>query len=61
MFGIVIAKLPNNYGMLNALRPVVTAVRHGHRMRGKPPGVAKTIEQRLECKLSSFEVILLFE
>lgn len=61
MFGIAIAKLPNNYGIFEALRPVVTAVRHGHRMRGKPPGVAKTIEQRLECKLSLVEVMLLFE
>lgn len=30
---------------------IYTALRHGHRIRGKPPGVAKTLEQRLEGKL----------
>lgn len=52
MFGRVIAKLPPNNGVLKTIRPSVTAVRHGHHIHGKPVGVAKTIEQRLECKLS---------
>lgn len=25
-------------------------LRHGHKMRGKPPGVAKNLQQRLEGK-----------
>lgn len=51
MFGHAIAKLPPNNGVLKAICPAITAVRHGHRIRGKPLGVAKNIEQRLECKL----------
>ncbi|KAG4074379.1 hypothetical protein HA402_008788 [Bradysia odoriphaga] len=27
--------------------PLLTTVRFGHRLRGKPPGIAKTLEQRL--------------
>ncbi|XP_029709603.2 large ribosomal subunit protein mL38 [Aedes albopictus] len=37
----------------NLLRRSVTLqcfVRHGHRLRGKPPGVARTLEQRLACE-----------
>lgn len=56
MFGNAIAKLPHNYGILRTLCPAVTAVRHGHRIRGKPFGVAKSLEQRIECKLP-FEVM----
>lgn len=52
MFGRVIAKLPPNSGVLKTICPTVTAIRHRTRLRGKPVGVAKTIEQRLECKLS---------
>lgn len=51
MFGNVIAKLPQTYGILKALCPAVTTVRHGHRIRGKPVGVARTIEQRIKRKL----------
>lgn len=50
MFGRVIAKLPPNAGVLKTICPSVVAIRHGHHMRGKPVGVAKTIEQRLKCK-----------
>jgi large subunit ribosomal protein L38 len=32
----------------NITSPLVTFVRHGHRIRGKPPGVAKTLSQVLE-------------
>lgn len=56
MFGNAIAKLPCNYGILKTLCPLVAAVRHGHRIRGKRFGIAKTIEQRLKCKLP-FEVM----
>lgn len=31
--------------------PFLTISRFGHRLRGKPPGVAKTLEQRLNGKL----------
>lgn len=55
MFGHVIAKLPPN-NVLRAICPAITAVRHGHLIRGKPIGVAKNLEQRLECKLDWFEV-----
>lgn len=51
MFTNAIAKLPNNYGILKTLCPAAVNIRHGHRIRGKPHGIAKTIEQRLECKL----------
>lgn len=51
MFPNAVAKLPLNYGILKTLCPVAISVRHGHRIRGKPHGIAKTIEQRLECKL----------
>lgn len=30
--------------------PLIWACRHGHTIRGKPPGVAKTLEQRLQGK-----------
>lgn len=53
MFGSVIAKLPPNAGVLKTICPAITTVRHGHRIRGKPVGVAKTIEQRLKCKCSA--------
>lgn len=28
----------------------IALVRYGHRMRGKPPGVARSLKQRLEGK-----------
>lgn len=27
--------------------PLLTILRFGHRLRGKPPGIARTLEQRL--------------
>lgn len=30
--------------------PLILAARKGHTVRGKPPGVAKTLEQRLQGK-----------
>lgn len=36
----VLRKIPQNIG--------INTVRHGHRMRGKPPGIARSITQRLE-------------
>lgn len=51
MFGNAIGKLPHNYGILRTICPVVTAVR-GHKVRGKPYGIAKTIEQRLQSELT---------
>ncbi len=33
--------------------PLLTTTRYGHRIRGKAPGVAKTLEQRLNGKLFS--------
>lgn len=50
MLGHAISKLPHNYGMLRSLCPAAMSVRHGHHIRGKPHGIAKTIEQRLACK-----------
>lgn len=50
MFGNAIAKLPHNYGLLKNLCPAALAGQRGYRLRGKPPLVAKTIEQRLHCK-----------
>lgn len=50
MFGNAIAKLPRNYGILKNLCPAAVATQRGYRLRGKPPLVAKTIEQRLQCK-----------
>lgn len=50
MFGRVIAKLPPNNGVLKTICPTVTAIRHGHRVRGKPFGIARNLVQRLECK-----------
>lgn len=51
MLGKAALKLPLNCGLLKLINPLTatTAIRHGHRLRGKPVGVAKTIEQRLEC------------
>lgn len=60
MFGNAIVKLPQNYGILKTICPAITAVRHGHRLRGKPFGVAKTIERRLQCELKCFEVMFNF-
>lgn len=51
MFTNAITKLPHNYGILKTLCPAAVSIRHGHHIRGKPHGIAKTIEQRLECKL----------
>lgn len=59
MFGRVIAKLPPNNGVLKLVCPSVTAVRHGHHIHGKPIGVAKNIQERLECKLSFASVLRL--
>lgn len=52
MLGKAVSKIPHNYGLLKLTNPLtaITAIRHGHRLRGKPVGVAKTIEQRLECE-----------
>jgi large subunit ribosomal protein L38 len=33
--------------LLNTFSPLKTFVRLGHRLRGKPPGIAKTLSQRL--------------
>ena len=33
---------------LRSSSPLILTSRHGHTVRGKPPGVAKTIEQRLQ-------------
>lgn len=52
MFGRVIAKLPPSNGVLKTICPSVTAIRHAHTIRGKPVGIAKNIEDRLECKLN---------
>lgn len=52
MFGNAIAKCPHTYGIIKKLCPVAISIRHGHRLRGKPHGVAKTIEERLACKLN---------
>lgn len=57
MFGNVIANLSRQYAILKTVCPALRTVRQGHRIRGKPPGIAKTIEQRLQCKLHSFEVM----
>lgn len=46
--------LSNAFAKLRILKsacPAVVSVRHGHRIRGKPYGVAKSIEERLESKL----------
>lgn len=51
MFGNAIAKLPHNYAVLKTLCPVAVTGQRGFRTRGKPPLVAKTLEQRLQCKL----------
>lgn len=31
--------------------PLLTINRHGHTIRGKPPGIARTLEQRLKGKI----------
>lgn len=36
-----------------ACSPILLFVRNGHRMRGKPPGIARTLKQRLESKSNS--------
>lgn len=50
MIGNAVLKLPFSSSLLRIISPAATniAVRHGHRIRGKPPGVARTIEQRLQ-------------
>lgn len=35
-----------------------TQVRHGHRLRGKPPGVARTLAQRLgKISMENFKIL----
>lgn len=55
MFGIAIAKLPPNHGIWKRICPMVTAVRNLNIVGGKPPELAKNLEQRLKCKFC-FEV-----
>lgn len=57
MFGNAIAKLPHQCGILRNVCPALTVSQRGHRMRGKPPGVALNIEQRLQSKYKSIEVM----
>lgn len=60
MFRKAIINLPQKCGFLKSIHPAATtiAVRHGHRLRGKPVGVAKSIEERIQCKRYSIEVML---
>lgn len=37
--------LPINNNLASNLR---VTVRHGHHLRGKPPGIARTLKQRLD-------------
>lgn len=39
---------------------VIVNVRHGHHLRGKPPGVAKTIEERLASMNINYILLLYF-
>lgn len=45
-----VLKLPLACNLLRIVCPAATNIniRHGHQLRGKPPGVARTIEQRLQ-------------
>lgn len=50
MIGSNLLKLPLNCGFMLKKLPQsisINCVRHGHRLRGKPPGIARTIAQRL--------------
>lgn len=38
--------------------PLLTTLRFGHRLRGKPPGVAKTLEQRLNGKFFAYRYFM---
>lgn len=44
----VLLKSTNTLTQLN--KTCVNIVRNGHHLRGKPPGVAKSLQQRLEGK-----------
>lgn len=39
-----------------ACSPILIFIRHGHRVRGKAPGIAKTLQQRLARKKKYFSL-----
>ena len=42
------AKINNAENNILAKLLVINNIRHGHTIRGKPPGVARTLKQRLQ-------------
>lgn len=60
MIGNTISKLPLNCGITKLIQQSIVKIpiRHGYRLRGKPFGVANSLEERLKCKYSYFEVML---
>lgn len=60
MIGNTISKLPLNCGISRLIQQSIVKIpiRHGYQLRGKPFGVAKSLQERLQCKYSYFEVML---